>query len=287
MNLESVYSLDAATTLASLTWSTRVLPVQVLGRKATTTAHKYRALLRMLHLETGSIEMAKVRTCSFLNDMGVESKLAILPDIDDSLTRRAFPNTLPLHDLDHALHHVMEELRDCWDGAMFDLFEKQLNTLAKYFSKADNCERFRKHFILDNPAVADFAKQSISKMFESCCPSFIKHRWQYRYEVLTWMTRRSGFLMWLDPSSISATPGDPSDNFGDPDYVFSDAELKCLSLLFTDKHVAATFWSLASSMRILCNWGHALSGWLHGCHCHPTKEDTCQLITNCRQSQGH
>ena len=86
--------------------------------------------------------------------------------------------------------------------------------------------------------------------------------------------------MWLDPSSISASSGDPSDNFGDPDYVFSDAEVKCLNLLFTDKHVAATFWSLASSMRILCTWGHTLSGWLHGCHCHPTNEDTRRLISN-------
>lgn len=139
VNLESVYSLNPGSTLSSLVWSTRVLPIQVLGRKATSTAHKYRALLRMLHLETGSVDLAKSRTCSFLNDMGVESKLAILPDLDGDreLTRRAFPNTLPLHDLDHALHHVMEELRDCWDSAMFDLFEKQLNTLAKYFSKAD------------------------------------------------------------------------------------------------------------------------------------------------------
>lgn len=177
VNLESVYSLNPGSTLSSLVWSTRVLPVQVLGRKATTTAHKYRALLRMLHLETGSVELAKIRTCSFLNDMGVESKLSILPDIDADPSRRAFPNTLPLHDLDHAFHHVMEELRECWEPTLFDLFEKQLNALAKYFSKADNCERFRKHFILDNPrVVGEMRKQSISKMFQSCCPSFIKHR---------------------------------------------------------------------------------------------------------------
>ena len=98
MNLESVYSLNPGSTLSSLAWSTRVLPIQVLGRKATRSAHKY-------NFETDSVELAKIRTCSFLNDMGAESKLSILPDIDTDPSRRTFP---------HAFHHVMEELRECW-----------------------------------------------------------------------------------------------------------------------------------------------------------------------------
>ena len=268
--LDDVYSLRPANTLQKLTWTTRILPVQVLGRKATSTAFKFRALLRSIHLETGNVNLSQARTFSFLNDMGVESKLALLPDIDSGESRRAFPNTLPLHDVDHALHHVMEELRECWNPLMFDLFEKQLNTLAKYFSKADNCERFRKHFVYDNPKVeGDARKRSIAKMFETCCPTFIKHRWQYRYEVLTWVTGRSAFLMWLDPTSIS------SRDDGNPEYVFSDAEIKCLELLFNDVRVSSCFWALAHAMRLLCEWGHGLSGWMHGCHCHPSKEAPC------------
>ena len=157
---------------------------------------------------------------------------------------------------------------ESWNVALFD---KQLNTLAKYFSKADSCERFRKHFVYDNPKVeGDARKKSIGKMFETCCPSFVKHRWQYRYEVLTWVIHRAGFLTWLDPTSLS---GRGPEDSGDPEYSFSDAEIKCLELLFNDKVVSGCFWALAHAMRLLCEWGRHLSGWMHGCHCHPTKEE--------------
>ena len=271
--LDQVFSLKPTTVLESLTWKTRVLPVQVLGRKATSTAYKFRALLRSLHLETGDSSRARTRTATFLNDMGVESKLAIIPDVDSDVNRRAFANTLPLHDLDHSLHHTMEELRECWPAEQFELFDRQLNTLAKYFSKADNCERFRKLFVLNNSKIEGAAlKASIAKMFQTTCPSFIKHRWEYRYEVLVWITRRADFLMWLDPSTISARED------GDPEYSFSDAEIKCLELLFNDKAVAATFWGLAHGMRLICQWGHDLSLWLHSCWCHPSREASCLTL---------
>jgi hypothetical protein len=168
----------------------------------------------------------------------------------------------------------MEELKECWDNQMFDLFERQLNTLAKYFSMSDNLERFRKHFIYDNVKIDGAStKKSIAKMFETSCPSFIKHRWEYRYEVLKWMTHRSHFLIWLlEPDSIRGRENS-GDGFGDPDYTFSDAEIRCLEVLTTDAG-AATFWALAHAQRLLCEWGHDVSGWLHGCHCHQTKEDT-------------
>ena len=57
VSLENVYSLTPASVLQSLSWKTRVLPVQVLGRKATSTAFKFRALLRSIHLETGNVDL--------------------------------------------------------------------------------------------------------------------------------------------------------------------------------------------------------------------------------------
>lgn len=283
VSLENVYPLQPDKTLSALTWSTRVLPVQVLGRKATSAPYKFKSLLRMLHLETGNIEVACRRTVSFLNDMGVESKLALIPSLDQDLdgrARRTFENSLPLHDLDHAIHHCMEEIGSAWNHELFSVFESQLNTLAKYFSKSDNLERFRFHFILHNNKIdSEGAKRSINKMFLSACPTFVKHRWGYRYEVLKWMSSRSEFLMWLDHTAIGE-PRSADNNFGDPDYVFSDAELRCLSILYTDKTAAACFWSLVNAMRLLCEWGHSLSGWLQGCYCHPTKEDTCQSSFN-------
>lgn len=293
-----VYSLSPQKVLQDLCFKSRVLPVQVLGRKATSTAYKFRALMRSLHLETGNTSLAKSRTVSFLNDMGVESKLAVLPDLDgednqDTTGRKAFPVTLPLHDIDHSLHHTMEELKHAWEAEIFDVFERQLNTLSKYFSKADNLERFRKHFIWDNDKISGSdQKRTVSKMFETACPTFIKHRWEYRYEVITWMTSRSHFLIWLlDPCSLRGRE-DLGDGFGDPDYSFSDAEIRCLQLLTTDDG-AARFWALAQSQRLLCEWGHDVSNWLHGCHCHPTWEETgtqrvmpkCQMLMQYQYQQ--
>lgn len=59
ISLESVYSLTPEQTLSALTWSSRVLPIQVLGRKATSVPFKFKALMRMLHLETGNIQAAR------------------------------------------------------------------------------------------------------------------------------------------------------------------------------------------------------------------------------------
>ena len=270
VDLESVYSLSPAATLQSLTWTTRLLPLQVLGRQSTSLPFKYRSLLRMLHLECGDVSLAKARTCSMLGDMGVEARLATVPDyMHSGVESRAFQNGLPLHDIDHSLHHTMEELKSCFPSEVFELFDKQLNTLAKYFSKADNLARFRQLFILNNEQIQGYErKKSIARMFQSPCPTFVQHRWHYRFEVLQWMICRSSFLQWLDPASI-ASSGNGDAN---PEYSFSDAEIRCLTLLFTDKCVTEFFWSLACAQQLLCKWGHDVSGWLHGCHCHATAE---------------
>ena len=82
VDLSKVFSAQWHSTFRDIVISTRLMPIQVLGRRATNTAFKYRALLRMLHLETGDIDLAKSRTRSFLNDMGVESKLSLVTEQD-------------------------------------------------------------------------------------------------------------------------------------------------------------------------------------------------------------
>ena len=82
VDLEDVYPLNPETVLQQLTFNTRVLPFQVLGRKATSTAYKFRAVMRSLRLETGNTALARSRPVSFLDDMGVESELAAVPDMD-------------------------------------------------------------------------------------------------------------------------------------------------------------------------------------------------------------
>ena len=236
----------------------------------------------MLHLETGDTELAKRRTRSFLNDMGVESKHSLVPEQDiansvGGLDRRAFEDTLPLHDLDHGMHHVMQELVDCWPE-LGKVFDKQLNAFSKYFSKRDNAERFCKFRIWDSN-MPNAAKATLSKVMMHTCPVFIQHRWQYRYEVLQWICEREQLLMLLDPATVKAGRDREEDVSDEND--FTDMDVEALRLLYADPTSSATFWALAYSMLVLCRWGHEVIGWLHGCWCHPTKSQRDTLKKPC------
>ena len=278
IDISRVFSAKWRTAREDIGIFTRLLPIQVLGRRATNAAFKYRSLLRMLHLEVGDVEIAKQRTRSFLNDMGTESKLALVPEIDVvDLDRRAFNHALPLHDLDHGMHHVMQELLDCWPelGAVFD---RQLNALSKYFSKRDNAERFCKMRIWDSN-LPHTAKSSLSKILLHTCPVFVGHRWEYRFNVLSWVCEREQLLLLLDPASVASSRTRDEDDRSEQND-FTDSDVEALRLLYSDPTSLATFWALAYSMLLLCRWGHDLVAWMHGCWCHPTKESRDELKKN-------
>ena len=125
----------------------RLLPLQVMGKKATTTAYKARSALRMLSLESADVRTARLAVRSLLSDMGVESGLWSLPDLDseDNLENRGrcFPFSIPLADFDHLLHHVMEEVEGGFSTAakeLWDNFDAQVSALAKVFSKRDHVD---------------------------------------------------------------------------------------------------------------------------------------------------
>ena len=59
--------------------STRLLPLQLLGERATAAEHKVYRLNMALAAETGDSESALLRTYSLAMDMGVESKLFTAP----------------------------------------------------------------------------------------------------------------------------------------------------------------------------------------------------------------
>ncbi|CAE7699856.1 PREP1 [Symbiodinium sp. CCMP2592] len=120
----------------------RLLPLQVMGKQATNTAYKARSALRMLSLEADDVQTARLAVRSLLSDMGVESGLWSLPDLDapGSLEERGrcFPFSIPLADFDHLLHHVMEEVEGGFSTAakeLWDSFDAQLSALSKVFSK--------------------------------------------------------------------------------------------------------------------------------------------------------
>lgn len=59
--------------------NTRLLPLQLLGERATATEHKVYRLNMALTAETGDSETALLRTYSLAFDMGVESKMFTAP----------------------------------------------------------------------------------------------------------------------------------------------------------------------------------------------------------------
>ncbi|CAE7311851.1 unnamed protein product [Symbiodinium sp. CCMP2456] len=277
VSLDKTFSSELDTVMQDVGFTTRIMPLQVLGRRATNTAYKYRALLRALRLEVGSEDLIKARTFSMLHDMGVESKLAMVPGFSSDCDDRWFNKALPLHDLDHGLHNVMLELSECWEVDFYSAWERQLNTMAKHFSKADNNERFVKQCIWDNPKIEGYArKKAIAGMFKSTCPTLVPHRWQYMHDVLLWVTDRRKFLMYLDPHVVSSRENSEGRS-GQSDDVISDMEAAAFKLLYTDKLVSATFWAMCAVMLILCKWGHTVVGWLHGCWCHPTQDDRAKF----------
>ena len=275
VRLNDVYPADV-NAMAKVSIQCRLLPIQVLGRRSTSTAFKYRSLLRMLDLESGAVDTVKQQTRSFLCDMGVEAKLSLVPEIDShnaGETRRAFRLAMPFHDLDHGVHHVMQELLDgCWDPSMTALFDRQVRAFSKYFGKRDNCERFCKIRIWDS-GMPYSSKKILSKIMSITCPVFTEHRWEYRYKCLSWICEREQVLRILDPSNfVSERDGD--DEQENAQYqAFSDDDVDALRLLYSTANCTATFWAMAYCMLLVAKWGHSVVGWLHGCWCHPTEDE--------------
>ena len=83
---------------------TRLLPLQLLGERATATEHKVFRMNMALTAETGNPEVALLRTYSLAFDMGVESKMFTAPSSataseafrDQFITTDAVENKLDL-----------------------------------------------------------------------------------------------------------------------------------------------------------------------------------------------
>ena len=130
--------------------SRRILPLQVLGQKASKAEHKVCRLLMALSSDCESTEVTLSRAYSIAFDMGVASKLFVAPpcgndsagmcvlpiqdgesqrdqDLDEA--NRLCPRALPLGDADHAMHHCMLEMKSAFDH--WDSFHHALNSVAK------------------------------------------------------------------------------------------------------------------------------------------------------------
>ena len=219
MALPDITIIDPRFTKASVT--TRLCPLQVLGKRATSTARKAKSCLRMLSLEADPAD-ARIAMRSLLSDLGVESALWLLPNISlaESVSEgaaeaaerssnqlvaaaigegeRCFPNSMPLADFDHMLHLAMTEAETAFGsvaGEAWLQFDRQVSAISKWFSKRDHVEFFIQRRINQNPRVPVSAKKSLAAMFNALCPTFVKTRWHFGFEVLHWISRRQALFL--------------------------------------------------------------------------------------------
>lgn len=267
-NSFSIMSSQRSVRFASVKVECRLLPLQILGKQAANTAYKAKACERMLELESQD-GVAQIRIRSLMSDMGTESGLWSLPNFEDP-TKKYFPFVLPLADMDHGLHHCMEETEFAYTPERWSIYFKQLNGLAKLFARRETVDRFVKFQILENTRIPQTAKQSLASMFSTTCPSLCPHRWMYEFEVLHWLCGREKLFKYLE-----------SDILKTADSNLSQDEGNALKRLIEDKTASAQFWGMAWVELQLQSWGFNVYDWVHRCPCH-TKEENKLLKCPCK-----
>lgn len=209
----------------------RLLPMQVLGKQATSTTFKAKATLRMLALES-SVDITRLRVFSILSDMGVESGLWCLPNIvDGSTSEKCFPRSMPLGDIDHMVHHVMLDAEEAYSTScnLWPSFNHQIKALGKFFSKKDHCERYVQKCVIENQRIPPEFKRTIARMFDCVCPSYCPTRWHLAYEIMHWVSKREALIQYLEPL------------FGDD---LSSTEAAAIQQLHGSQLDRRTFWAM-------------------------------------------
>lgn len=112
--------------------ASRLLPLAIVGSRAGSAVHKGQQLLRSLGLEADDLPLAISRTRTLLFDFGAESGIWSLQATDGSLNR-LFPLALPVADIDHSIHHVMQDLPVSFTN--WDEFKQLLSAFSKAFGK--------------------------------------------------------------------------------------------------------------------------------------------------------
>ena len=246
--------------------TTRLCPLQVLGKQSTSTAFKARSALRMMSLEAEDINYARGRVCSLLSDMGTEAQLWLLPDItpaegpNQGRNGRCFPSSMPLHDFDHLLHHVMLACEEGFavQNILWSAFEQQISAIAKVFSKQDFSERYVQKAIWENGRVPRHVKKSLAAMFSSKCPTYVKTRWHYSFDVLHWVSQRQQLIEFLEAGSVSVSETRETD--------VTASEASAFGQLSRPEE-RLRFWAVFWTHYLLQEWGFSVQSWLHKCPC--------------------
>ena len=114
--------------------------------------------------------------------------------------------------------------------------------------------------IAQNAAIPPEHRAVFVQLFRTVCPSFVEHRWEYVFETLEWLLPRKHALSFMSLRDLAERD----------DKEMSHRELDLLGdLTAAESMPALRFWATAALAKQLADWGHRVSGVLHGCPCHP------------------
>lgn len=271
IDLSNVSSSLPETALQDVDIKVRLLPLQILGKAATSTAFKARATLRMLSLES-DVEVSRLRIYSLLSDFGVEAGLWNLPNITGSSgsvpaeSDKCFPASMPLNDIDHMLHHCMLDGEEAFalDNEFWQGFNNQIQALSKCFSKRDHCEKYiQTHIVGSNKVPAQF-QRALQGMFSSTCPTFCQTRWHLGFDVMHWISKREAVIDYLH---VQAGSGED----------ITPAEAAAVKLLSDSVEERLKFWGTFWLYFVLQAWGFAVHCFMHKCSC-PHHQNTGEKL---------
>lgn len=268
--LNRVSAADLDEVFRNIDISTRLCPLQILGKQATSTAYKAKSSLRILSLEC-NVDVARRAVRSLLTDMGVESGLWTVPDISGG-GGRCYPESMPLADGDHMLHHTMMDGEGGFslDNPLWQRFDQQIQAISKCFSKQDHCERYAQKNIWENDRIPKHAKRGLASMFSRKCPTFIKTRWHFAFDVLHWISHRKQLIDYLEPTAVQTVVGSGQSDI-------TAAEAKAFQDLGNSED-RCRFWACFWSYYTLQDWGFGVQTWMHECPCHsPSDTTVCPL----------
>ena len=146
---------------------------------------------------------------SLLTDMGVESGLWVLPDLAGA-GGRCFPESMPLADSDHMLHHTMLDAEDGFsrDNHLWANFDNQISgDLQMLFQAGPLRAVLSKETFGKTPTFLTMPNEGWHQCFPEKCPTYIKTRWHFAFDVLHWVAGRKQLIEYLEPASMQSVVG--------------------------------------------------------------------------------
>ena len=125
-------------------------------------------------------------------------------------------------------------------------------------------------------------KNSYLASFSLLCPAWVPHRWQYKYEIYTWLLQRRNTIQFLFPLLPDGTSTAQETS---PEHSFTDVEMQAILIVVEDTPESERYWLTLQLLQPLHDWGHRLSGFLHVCDCHHEQLLQGKFISCCHKGR--